>query len=434
MENLTTKKTFRHYLFFLFGQQFSLLGSMIVGFVITWWLTIKTGSPIILSLSVFLMFIPQIIITPLSGVIADRWNRKILIAISDSFQALLTFLLFIIFLFDISSVWFVLTINTFRAAGFAFQLPATSAIIPVMVPKERLSRINGVNFLFSGMIYSLGPIIGAVLFEIFPIDKICLIDILTFILALIPLLIIKIPSVCRIENKVIKRSFLKDFKKGFSMIRAIPGLFAMIILAMIWNFINRPFAVLLPYFVKFVHNGTVFNLAMIMMSFQLANIIGAAFTSIKKDIKNKIKINIIGASVFFFGQLFFVFAPKGDFLFMIIGSFPGAILLPITISTYLAILQSAVPKEATGRIMSIDHMISMAIAPIGAIIAGPLAEILGVQFLFYICALLGITFPILIWLLTKIRCLDYREEVIIEEKTKEYLEIPKIPELTETIE
>ena len=434
MEELVTKKTFRHYLFFLFGQQFSLLGSMIVGFVITWWLTIETGSPMILSLSVFLMFIPQIIVTPLSGVIADRWNRKILIAVSDFLQAFLTFLLFIVFLFDISSVWFVLTINTFRAAGFAFQLPASSAIISVMVPKERLSRINGVNFLFSGMVYSLGPIIGAVLFEIFPIDKICLIDITTFLMALIPLLLIKIPAVQQIEDKTKERSFLNDFKNGISMIRAIPGLLAMIFLAMIWNFINRPFAVLLPYYVKFVHDGTAFNLAMIMMSFQLANIIGAIFTSIKKDIKNKIKINIIGASVFFFGQLFFVFAPKGNFLFMIIGYVPGAILLPITVSTYLAILQSAVPKEATGRIMSIDHMISMAIAPIGAIIAGPLAEILGVQFLFYICALIGLIFPILLWLLTKIRYLDYREEVIIEEKIEEYLEIPDIPKLTEIIE
>ncbi|MFX1456037.1 MAG: cation:proton antiporter, partial [Promethearchaeota archaeon] len=64
MEQSTTKKSQRHYLYFLFGQQFSMLGSLIVGFVITWWLTIETGSAIILSISVFLMFIPQIVVTP----------------------------------------------------------------------------------------------------------------------------------------------------------------------------------------------------------------------------------------------------------------------------------------------------------------------------------------------------------------------------------
>jgi len=77
MEKLTDKKTFHHYLYFLLGQQFSMLGSMIVGFVITWWMA---GNVIYLSLSVFLMFIPQVLVTPFSGVIADRWNKKIIIA------------------------------------------------------------------------------------------------------------------------------------------------------------------------------------------------------------------------------------------------------------------------------------------------------------------------------------------------------------------
>jgi DHA3 family macrolide efflux protein-like MFS transporter len=103
MEQTPTKKNFRHYLYFLFGQQFSMLGSMIVGFVITWWLTVETGSVVILSISTFLMFIPQIVVTPLSGVLADRWNRKTIIIISDSLQAFVTFVLFLLFLIDIQN-------------------------------------------------------------------------------------------------------------------------------------------------------------------------------------------------------------------------------------------------------------------------------------------------------------------------------------------
>ncbi|MFX1411483.1 MAG: hypothetical protein ACFFA6_14120, partial [Promethearchaeota archaeon] len=120
MDDLADKKTFRHYLYFLFGQQFSMLGSLIVGFVITWWLTVETGSAVILSISVFLMFIPQIVITPFSGVISDRWNKKSIIAISDSMQAYVTLLLFVFFLYDFQEVWLILTMNTFRAALFAF--------------------------------------------------------------------------------------------------------------------------------------------------------------------------------------------------------------------------------------------------------------------------------------------------------------------------
>ena len=79
MEHTTTKNSYSHYIYFLLGQQFSMLGSLIVGFVITWWLTIETGSAVILSISVFIMFIPQIVVTPFAGVLSDRWNKKAII-------------------------------------------------------------------------------------------------------------------------------------------------------------------------------------------------------------------------------------------------------------------------------------------------------------------------------------------------------------------
>ena len=434
MDHITNKKTFRHYLYFLFGQQFSLLGSMIVGFVITWWLTVETGSAVILSISVFLMLIPQIVITPISGVISDRWSRKAIIAISDSLQAVVTFILLCFFLLDIPNVWFVLGINTFRAALFAFQLPAVSALIPAMVPKDKLSRINGVNFLFSSLVFSIGPVVAAVLYEFFPIEEIMLLDISTFIIALIPLLLIKIPSIKNIREEHTKSSFTKDFKEGLFVIKAIPGLLAMIAFAMIFNFINRPFNVLLPYYVKFIHDGTAFDLAILMFSFQIASMIGALITSIKKDWKHKIKINIIGASMYFAGYFAFIFAPKGNFLFMIIGNIPGTIIFPITVALYLEILQTKVSKDKIGRIMSIDHMISMAIAPIGALIAGPLAELLGVVYLFYICALIGLMFPILIWLLTKIRDLEDKKEIEEEKEVEELIKLPEFPEIIEKVE
>ncbi len=114
MEQTPSKTNFRHYLYFLFGQQFSMLGSLIVGFTITWWITIETGSMVYLSISTFLMFIPQIVITPFAGVLADRWNKKAILAISDSLQAFVTFVLFLFFLADFQSIWLVLAVNTFR--------------------------------------------------------------------------------------------------------------------------------------------------------------------------------------------------------------------------------------------------------------------------------------------------------------------------------
>jgi DHA3 family macrolide efflux protein-like MFS transporter len=431
---LINKKTFRHYLYFLLGQQFSMLGSMIVGFVITWWMA---GNVIYLSLSVALMFLPQILVTPFSGVIADRWNKKNIIAISDSMQAVLTFFLFVVFLMDIENIVFILTINTLRAASFAFQYPTVSSLIPTMVPKDKLSRINGLNFLSSGFIFSVGPMIAATLMFLIPqTELIFLLDIITFLIAIVPLVIIKIPQVRQTTEEAVKKSMFKDFKTGLLTIKMVPGLMAMIIFAMIWNFLFRPWHVLLPNFIYDTHGGTALNLALLTTSSQVGNIVGSLITTYKKTWKHKIKINIIGAAVSFICQIPAILAPTGNFIIMIIAMFPAWVLFPITVSTYLAILQVVVSKDKIGRVMSIDHMISMAIAPIAALIAGPLALLLGIRILFLIAAILGIIHPFVIWFFTKIRELEIIEKEIMlkSEEEKEVEETTEAAEVVHVIE
>ena len=159
MDQEPTKHTFKQYLFFLFGQQFSLLGSIIVYFVITWWVTVETGSAVYLAIMSFLFFIPQIIVTPIAGVLSDKLDRKKIVILIDGFQAFVTFFLFLIFFLKISNVWLIITINTLRSTLQAIHLPTVNAIAPTMVPKEKLSRINGINYLM--MI--VGPILAGFL-------------------------------------------------------------------------------------------------------------------------------------------------------------------------------------------------------------------------------------------------------------------------------
>ena len=441
MEQVTTKKTFRHYLYFLGGQQFSMLGSQIVGFVITWWITIETGSAIYLSLSVFLMFLPQIFVTPFSGVIADRWNKKNIIIFSDSMQAFATFVLFACFIVDFQNIWFVLGMNTFRAGLYAFQYPTVQSLIPTMVPKDKLSRVNGINFLSAGIIFGVGPMIAATLLAFFPVTQIFLLDVGTFIVALIPLLLIKIPTVHTVTEEATKKSMFKDFKTGLITIKMVPGLFAMIALAMIWNFLSRPWFVLLPYFVRYTHEGSAFDLALLMTASQVGNIVGSIIMSIKKTWKHKIKINLIGASLYFICMIPAILAPEGNFILMMIALFPAWVLIPITVSTYLAILQVVVSKDKQGRIMSIDHMISMAIAPIGALIAGPLAEIFGIVNLLLTCAIIGVIFPGFLWFFTKILHLEVIDrqklaevEELEEQREEEELAVKEVVEYIEPIE
>lgn len=419
MGDLQTKTSFKHYLYFMFGQQFSLLGSGIIGFVITWWITIETGSAIYLSIASFLIFLPQVIVAPFAGVLSDRLNRKLIIAVVDSLQALLTFMLFLLFFLDIINVWLILTIHTLRNVLFAVHVPTFQAIIPSMVPKDKLSRINGANFLFNGIIFMIGPVLSAILLELFPISYICLIDVITFAIALIPLILIKIPYQVKEIEVIKKKSFSREFKEGFLIVKAIPGMLSLIIFAMIFNFIFRPFNVLWPYIINIIHDGTAFDLAFLFGSMQIGNITGSLITSFKKNWKNKIKINLAGEMFLFAAYFLIIFAPYRSFYLMYIGAFLGAIIFPITVATYLTIFHTIIPSDKIGRVMSIDHTISMAIAPIGAIITGPTAELIGVHPLLFICSLAGIINPIIIWSFTKIRYLDHPEILTIERTTNQ---------------
>lgn len=423
-EIIPTKKSFKNYLYFMFGQQFSLLGSGIIGFVITWWITIETQSAIYLSIATFLIFIPQVIVTPFAGVVADRISRKTIIMIVDSGQAILTLGLFFLFFFDLTDIWFILLIHTMRNVLFAIQVPAFQAIIPSMIPKDKLSRINGANFLFSGIIFMVGPILSALLLELFPITYIFLIDVVTYLIALIPLLLIKIPHQRKDIGNLKKEPFMKELVDGFKLVKSIPGLLALICFAMIFNFIFRPFNVLWPYYINITHGGTAFDLAFIFGAIQIGNIIGSIITTVKKKWNSKVKVNIIGESVFFMAYLLVIFAPYQQFYIMMLGGFLGAITFPITVATYLTIFQEVVPSDKIGRAMSIDHTLSMAIAPIGALIAGPAADFMGITNLYLICAIIGIINPILLWFFTKIRKLDQISKIEVKDFTdKKLMEI-----------
>lgn len=404
----TSRKTYQNFYFFLLGQQFSLLGSSLVFFVITWWITVETNNPFILSLGSVLFFIPQIVIAPIAGVLSDRMNRRLIIISIDAIQALVTFLLFLLFLLRITDIWIVLLVNTIRSILQAFHIPTYNAIVPSMVPKDRLTRVNGLSSLSSSLVFLTGPILGGLLFELFQgdIKPIFLIDIFTFIIALFPLLFISIPSTRETHIEKDRFSFFKDFKIGLTTLKIVPGLLSLILLSAIFNFVTRPYTDLLPYFIFDIHDGTALELAFLEAFISVANIIGAFINTLKKNWIHKATIIMTGTTGIFIGYSFLTFSPYRSFVLMGIGLFIQGISFSLVINNYMTILQSAVPHDKVGRIVSIDQSLTYALIPLGSIISGILATTIGIYPLYIIVIILGISTTIIIWIFTDIIKLD----------------------------
>ena len=407
MEIMPNKKSFRNYLYFWSGQLFSLFGSMVVYFVIIWWITEETQSPVYLAIGSFLFIICQVIFMPIAGVLADRLNRKVIILVADSLQAVTTLILLVLFQMNLANVWTVLIFIGIRSIFQAFHLPAVNSIIPAMVPKENLSRINGINFLFTGVVQIIAPLIGAILMILIPINTILWVDLITFFIALVPLALIQIPSAENHEEKVEKKSFFREFKQGLQTIKVIPGLVTIIFLSMLLNFLIRPFDTLMPYYINVFHGGSATHLAIVLIFFQGGMIFGALITSIKKTWKSKMKVIFGCITILMMGYGFMALAPPGGYLVIGIGGIAMGLALPIINALYQTFIQTVVPADKMGRITAIDSSLSMSISPIGTLISGPLAEVFGVNNLFLYCAILGIIVTILVWRFTRIKNVDY---------------------------
>lgn len=407
MEVIPTEKSFKDFLFFWIGQLFSLLGSMVVHFSIVWWLQLETGSPTVLSLGQFFYFMPLLLFMPIAGVLSDKLKRKNIIVVVDSLQAYATIILIIFFMFDVTSIWLVFLFIALRSIFQAFHQPAVASITPTMVPKEKISRINSINFIFISLISLIGPALGALLWQFFTIDQILWVDVFTFLIALIPLIIVKIPLVRDHANQTEKNGFIKDLKIGFVALKAVPGLVILLIMSVFVNFLTQPLGTLMPYYVNTIHGGLEFEYALVIGSLNAGMIVGAVIASFKKDWKHKIPIMFYAIAITGIGYAILALIPKGLFIFIGITFLTIGLIVPFINILYSTILQTNVSHDKLGRVTSIDTTFSIAISPLGSVIAGPIAEVIGINFLFMSCAILMIIFILSLYFFTGIRHIDY---------------------------
>jgi len=412
MEPQANQQSFKSYLTFFAGQQVSLLGSSIAQFLLIWWITLETNSAVYLSIAFLVGFAPMIILTPFAGVLVDRWNRKVVIGSVDFLQALTTVVLIFLFSAGFVSVLVILAFLAMRSVYQAFNVPAVSAIIPLMVPRDKLSRMNGLNYLLTGTMTMIGPIVAAVLLATVKIDLILWIDPATFLVALIPLLVIRIPSV---REKAERTPFAKDLVEGLSFIKNARGFVPLVMLATVLNFLLVPFDTLTPYYVKVEHFGDAGSLALIMASAQGGMLAGGALMSVMKGFKRKMVAVMAFLYVIFLGYALVAITPVGLFWFMALGALIlgfGAAPANVSLAT---IVQTIVPLKMQGRVNSVSMALASAATPLGMVMAGAVVGFTGTTKLFLGCVVAGVSVATLSWFLTDIKHVEEEQKTLDSE-------------------
>lgn len=230
------------------GQAFSLFGSSLVQFALIWYLTEKTGSATVLATASLFGMLPQILLGPIAGTVVDRGNRRLIMIVSDALIAVSTLALAYLFWSGQVQVWHVYLALTIRSAGGAFHYPAMASSTTLLVPKEQLARVAGANQTLQGLVNIVAPPVGALLIAAMPTHNVLLIDVLTALMGITPLLIFSIPQPPRLDatESAPRASFLQDLGAGFKYMASWPGLLMLGLMATVLNFLLAPTSALTP--------------------------------------------------------------------------------------------------------------------------------------------------------------------------------------------
>jgi MFS transporter, DHA3 family, macrolide efflux protein len=380
------------------GQSLSILGSQLVQFALIWHLTVKTGSATVLATASLVGMLPGVVLGPFIGTLVDRWNRRWIMLLADSIIALATLVLAVLFALDAVTIWHIYAVMFLRSLAGSFHGNAMSASTSLMVPVENLTRIQGINQMLNGGLNVVSAPLGALLLNVLSIQGILAIDIVTALLAILPLFFIHVPQPERIERGKTggetHATVWQDFKAGLRYMLGWPGLLVICLMTVGINFTIIPAFSLLPLMVKDFFGGDAVQLGWVEAAMGIGMIVGGGLLGVWGGFKRKILTSMLGLMGMGAGTLVIALAPSSALFLAAGGALLVGMMSPITMGPFFAVIQSTVAPDMQARIFSLLSSIGGAMAPLGLMIAGPLADRSGIQAWFLLggalCVLMGV--------------------------------------------
>jgi DHA3 family macrolide efflux protein-like MFS transporter len=360
------------------GQIFSLLGSQLVQFSLVWWLTLQTGSGTVLAMATMAAVIPQVALGPFVGTLVDRWDRRRTMILADSAIAAVSAALAVLFVLGIVEPWHIYLVMFARSVGGGFHWPAMRASTTLMVPEQHYGRVAGLNQSLQGGVNIVSPLIGALLVAVLPMQGILAIDVATAAVAVLPLLVLRIPQPLRAESGKV-RSFYEDLAEGFRFVASWRGLLATIGIAAFLNFLLSPAISLLPLIVTQHFHGGAIHLAGLEMGMGAGVVLGGLLLAIWGGFRRRMVTAMVGVVLLGLATMLLGVTPA-TLLPLAIGACVAAgIAQPIANGSIMAALQSSVPADLQGRVFTLVGSVAAGMMPLGLAIAGPLSDVVGPQ-------------------------------------------------------
>jgi len=381
------------------GQALSLTGSAITQFVLIWWITDTTGDLGALATAGLVALLPQALLGPLGGTFADRYNRRMLMIVSDLLSAFCIVVVIALFLSGRIALWHIYTAMFVRSAATAFQMPAASASEAMLVPRHFLPRVAGLNQTLMGLVTVAAAPLGALAIAAMPVGKALWIDVGTALLGIAPLLAFAIPQ------HPLSRSgtgIWTEFREGIGVVwqdarlRRIYALLTAVVLVIMPTF------TLLPLLVKQHFGGGAQQVAMLESLGGAGMIAGGAIVAIIVP-RRLVSWILWGFSLSCATLALTALMPSGLFWLAAIFWALSGLLFILGDAPFTALIQATVPNQLQGRVLGLLATLMGLAAPIGLLIAAPLGALIGVRWLFVLTGALGTLVSLLAFLSGELR-------------------------------
>lgn len=277
----------KNIILFLTSQSISLFGSSLVQYAIIWFITLTTKSGIMMTISTICGFLPQLLISFIGGVWADRHNKKYIIAISDSCIAISTLIVALFFVMGIESIWLLFIALAIRSFGAGVQTPTVNAIVPDLVPQDKLMRVNGINTTIQSVMLILSPAAAGALMPIIPIGYILFIDVITAIIGVgIFTIGVKYQHTKKREEK--EKGYFSSITQGLKYVKNHAFIKRFLEYYAVISVLIAPIGILTPLMVTRTFGDEAWRLTLNEIVFFIGSIVGGGLISIWGGFKNKI--------------------------------------------------------------------------------------------------------------------------------------------------
>ncbi|MEE6708245.1 MFS transporter [Lacticaseibacillus paracasei] len=378
---------------FLLSQNLFVFGSSTVFYAVLWDIALKTSSGAWMTYVSLATALPAILISLTAGVLADRYNRKMLIVLSAAVVTLLTLLVASIFAFMTQDLWLLLVIAVIRSFGNGLENPAANALLPQLVPAKHLTRVNGYNQILMAAMLVMSPLLAGYILSDLGIFWIFVVDALSAALAILFLSVVHVRTPSASHDRAAKRA--DGILAGLQYVKRTPILLAFMLFTGLAFILVAPSSQLSTLYVNRTFGSEVWHLTFNEWFWTIGAGLGGLYIARHKHFRDQLGLIAIA-----FAGSGLAFAEMGlpqSFSFYLLFMFVSGIFYPLIQAGQTIYLQENVPADKLGRVFSLWAILSTGIYPLAMLVYGPLADQVSIGRIFVVTGLLLIGVAYWFW-------------------------------------